>query len=327
MVIKQNSNTLVCFFGTLRCLDITSKNLIDKLIKPLNADVMICVSKMNEHDEDGLRYFQDCNLVDVCIYEDSNFGYEFLCTEYAKKLNQKDTSQWREYLAIKGNWLGGMKGRKGSGMHLTYNYWKVLERLNSLKAQNINYERIVVTRTDLFWLIEHPPLELLNSKIVWIPTGQDYEGYNDRHAVCSKDNINNYLNLFEQMMNFTAKNYLASKRWLNHELYLYLHLHYNNIVVGRFKNVAYLTAIKATKTRWAKPKTKFIKGEEYNYKYEQELLEAIKNSEQWYKEHSWHNMISKFPFLKYKTQNLKDKIYQLGKRIYNQAAPNRFKIN
>lgn len=117
--ISTDERAVICLVGTFRTLDLTHDNLVEKVIKPLNADVIICVTRLTAEDEAYLDYFKDCNVVDVCIYEDSKYGYEDLCDQFSNKLNIGN--QWREYFNIQGNWLGGMKGRKGSGIHLTYN--------------------------------------------------------------------------------------------------------------------------------------------------------------------------------------------------------------
>ncbi len=49
---------VVCIIGTLRCLNITAKNLIEKVLEPLNADLIICVSRMTDEDEKNLDYFK-----------------------------------------------------------------------------------------------------------------------------------------------------------------------------------------------------------------------------------------------------------------------------
>ncbi|MEO1390549.1 MAG: hypothetical protein AAFV85_24730 [Cyanobacteria bacterium J06634_6] len=274
----SNNRPLVCVIGTFRSLELTHKNLIEKVIKPLNADVMFCVTRLSSDDEDNLDYFKDCNIVDVCLYEDSKQGYEVICDSLSEKLNPKHKSTWREYLTIPGNWLGGMKGKEGSGMHLTYNFWKLLQRLQYLKAKGNRYERFVITRTDLFWLKEHPPLKLLSPSLVWIPSGQDYLGYNDRHAVCSDKNIRQYLNLLELMINLQARDFLNYEKEVNHEKHLKCHLDYSGVGIGRFKSLAYLTGTKTSLTNWSSVENEVIDGKEYAYKYKAELLDALRHS-------------------------------------------------
>ena len=274
---------IVCVIGTFRSVDLTHESLIRNVVEPLDADLMFCVTRLSEQDEAFLDFFRDCNIVDACLYGDGKDGYEDLCVHRANRLGVEDPYAWRQYLEIGGNWLGGMQGRKGSGMHLTYNLWKLQERLNSLRKQGFRYQRFVVTRTDLLWLGEHPPLELLNPRVAWVPSGEDYGGYNDRHAVCSEKNIHHYLSLFDCMMSLRGRDYLnyvhQRNGSLNHERHLKCHLDYFGVGVGRFANLAYITGNQTSLTNRASVKYESIRGKRHAYKYKAELLSALKNQE------------------------------------------------
>ena len=42
------------------------------------------------------------------------------------------------------------------------------------------------TRLEFEWLHDHPPLHLLDPSYLWVPTGEDNEGVNDRHWVANR---------------------------------------------------------------------------------------------------------------------------------------------
>jgi hypothetical protein len=292
----SSNRPLVCIIGTLRCLDVTALNLADCLIKPLNADLMICVSKISEKDEKVAQYFPNCRLVKVDIYDDSRDGYETLLDQYTEKYGFEN--RWRDLLQIKGNWLGGLENRSGSGMHLNYNYWKLLEQIQSMRSEGLIYDRYIITRSDYLWLLQHPPLQKLNPKKVWIPLGEDYYGYNDRHAVCSNDNIEKYLSLFYYMLNLKCLEYLRDNQLpINHETQLKKHLDYHSVSVGRFKNIAYLTSSKNTLSNWSKSQTIQIENCDYTYKYENELRSALRNSHEFTAHQNWNRIVIKNPWL------------------------------
>ncbi len=285
---------LVCMVGTLRAVDLTYQNLIDKVIQPLNADLIFCVSHISGKDEASIDKFSSCNIVDVCIYEEGNDRYEDFLTHYLNKLTAAEKQQWQQYFEIEGNWLGGIKDRRGSGFHLNFNYGKLLEQLNQLKNKGLEYQRFIITRTDFVWTIEHPYLSLLDPQLIWMPTGESYNGYNDRHAVCSHQNVANYLNLFEYMLNLKALEYIYNGldgNNLNHERHLKSHLDFCGVEVGFFKNAAYLTGSEQTSTNWASVKHKQIDGKEYAYKYEEELLSALKHAKEFETHKNWKMMI------------------------------------
>jgi hypothetical protein len=285
---------VVCIIGTLRAVDLTYQNLIEKVIQPLNADLMFCVSRMTSEDETTLNKFRSCNIVDICIYEEAKDNYEDFLQGFFSRLTPEKQSEWHKYFDIEGNWLGGIKGRRGSGFHLNFNYLKLLDRLQHFKEIGSEYQRFVITRTDLFWMVEHPPLNLLDSKFIWIPTGENYNGYNDRHAVCSNQNVSDYLSLLEFMLNLKALEYIYNnldENNLNHERHLKSHLDYCGVKVANFKNVAYLTGDQQDLTNWAPVKTKSVDGVEYAYKYEKELLSSLENMKQFAIDKNWGQMI------------------------------------
>lgn len=161
-------------------------------------------------------------------------------------------------------------------------------------------------------MVEHPPLKLLDPRFIWIPTGEDHHGYNDRHAVCSEKNIHHYLNSFEFMINLKARDYLVHTD-LNHEQHLKYHLDYCGVGVGRFNNVAYITANQNSSTNWATVKSKLIDGKEYYYKYENELVSCIKNADEFEDHKNWSQLIFAPAFTREKIRLLKVHIIRVLK--------------
>lgn len=293
-VTAVENRPVICMVGTLRAVNLTYQNLIEKVIEPLNADLVFCVSRMSSEDEASLDKFRNYNIVDICIYEDGKNGYQDFLENFCNQLTPEQQKQWHKYFEIEGNWLGGIKGRRGSGFHLNFNYWKLWDRLQALKNSGSDYQRFIITRTDLLWLVEHPPLNLLDPKFVWIPTGENYNGYNDRHAICSTQNVENYLSIFASMISFKALNYISNNldgNNLNHERHLKSHLDYCGVEVASFKNVAYLTGDQESLTNWASVKTQLIDEKEYAYKYEKELLSSLKHLKEFNSHKNWKMML------------------------------------
>lgn len=279
---QQNHHSfrpLICFIGTLRALDITADGLMRYLIRALDADVLFCVSRISSQDESRMKVLPRERIVDFLLYEDADLGYEKICdTISGKMLNISPPYPWRNALKIDGNWLGGLSGIAGSGMHLNYNLHKLSEMLMSPHIVAKNYSHFIITRTDFQWLAPHPPLHLLDHRHVWIPEGEDYKGYNDRHAVCSRKNVFPYLSFFDGLISGEAFKYLSPYKSLNHEYQLKLHLEHQGIRVGRFKNLAYLTGGEGTQTNWSGVVTKEVDGVTYRCKYPGEVDSATANS-------------------------------------------------
>ena len=290
----KEQRSVVCLIGTLRAIHLTYRNLIEKLIQPLDADLIICVSRIDLEDEAKIEKFKDCNIIDICVYEDAKDGYQDYLRYFFAQLSSEEQLKWKKYLEIDGNWLGGIEGRKGSGFHLNFNYWKLSERLKYLTEGGFTHQRFIITRTDFLWLVEHPPLNLLDANFIWTPTGENYNGHNDRHAVCSRNNVFDYLSLHDFMINFRALEYIRNDldgNNLNHERHLKSHLEYCGVKVSSFNNVAYLTGDQQSRTNWGAVQYKRINGVKYAYKYESELLAALKNQQEFENHSSWEKLL------------------------------------
>lgn len=285
---------VICLVGTLRAVHLTYQNLIEKLIQPLNADLIVCISRMTSEDEAKIEKLKNCNIVDICLYEEAKDSYQDYLRDFFTQLSSKEQIKWKKYLEIEGNWLGGIEGRKGSGFHLNFNYWKLSERLKHLIKSGFSYQRFIITRTDFRWVVEHPPLNLLDAEFIWTPTGENYNGHNDRHAVCSRNNVFDYLSLHDFTLDFKALEYIRNDldgNNLNHERHLKSHLDYCGVNVATFKNVAYLTGDQQSFTNWAAVQYRSIDGIEYAYKYETELLTALKHKQEFETHKSWEKML------------------------------------
>eukprot|EP00439_Symbiodinium_sp_Y106_P001427 s7816_g1.t1 len=115
------------------------------------------------------------------------------------------------------------------------------------------YEWVVFARAEMVWVHDHPPIEVLSPKYVYIPMGQDnsfynfndLKGINDRHAAVPKRWFKSYFNRWECLLNGNAWKYLAKVAkagyMINTEQYLWLHLQAEGVQVRRFAPVSFLS--------------------------------------------------------------------------------------
>jgi len=96
----------------------------------------------------------------------------------------------------------------------------------------------------------------MDSKFIWIPDGEDYGGYTDRHVILSNTNLVSYLNIMNNMI-FRSNEYFLSmmknNNW-NLEKLIKFHLNKNNInhLVKFIPYIMYSVRNKNGSTRWAK---------------------------------------------------------------------------
>ena len=134
-------------------------------------------------------------------------------------------------LKIKDQLLGGVKDttnqHPGSAGILIFFRWFLLKNLNLLTI----YDRFVITRSDFIYQLPHPKLELMDPNYIWIPNGEHYGGYTDRHVVLSKNNIESYLNIFNNFVLRSNEYFTKMKNktdW-NLEQLIKFHLEQNNV--------------------------------------------------------------------------------------------------
>ena len=228
-------------------------------------------------------YFNDNNwknqLYGISKSENNNFMNQENVITYKKPLH------WREFLKIKSQFMGGVKDKdnqhNGSAGILIFFRWFLLKNLidDNLISK---YDRFIITRSDFIYQLPHPDINIMNENYIWIPNCEHYGGYTDRHAILSKFNIIEYLNIFNNFvmksndyfmkMKNTDINTLFGGGW-NLEQLIKFHLKQNNIQIKEFPYVMYTIRNKNGYTRWQKGIWNNDLG--YYIKYETEYKKSI----------------------------------------------------
>jgi hypothetical protein len=151
------------------------------------------------------------------------------------------------------------------------------------------YDRFIITRSDFIYELPHPKLELMNENNIWIPDGEHYKGYTDRHVVLSKTNIEPYLNILNNLV-FKSHEYfnkMKNKDDWNLEQLIKFNLEENKVLhlVKEFPYIMYSVRSENGSTRWSrgtysrnlgyyiKYKTEYDKCTYYKKEFEKSKLE------------------------------------------------------
>ena len=206
-------------------------------------------------------------------------------------ITYKKPLYWREFLKIKDQFLGGIKDRynehPGSAGILIYFRWFLLKSLINNKIID-KYDRFIITRSDFIYQLPHPKVELMNENCIWIPDCEHYYGYTDRHVVLSKNNIESYLNILNNLVLRSNEYFIKMKNhseW-NLEKLIKFHLEQNNVLhlVKEFPYVMYSVRNINGSTRWRggeysnelgyyiKYETEYEKSSYYKKEFEQSGL-------------------------------------------------------
>ena len=276
-MINNHKRTLVCVIAQTRDHKLTWTNFNKYVVKTLNADLAICVSKDKNYNFNN-SYYKNSKYRWFCKdYKD--FAEAF---DYAQKkiyLNStKKKPNWRKVKIIRDHWLGGIRGPKkqvGSAGISMFFRWLLL---NNLKKSGIinKYDRFIVTRGDLFWVAPHTKLSSLNENYIWIPDGEYYGGFNDRHAVLSKQNVTDYLNIINPILSTPSKLVKSMKNYEHWSLEKYLKFYLEKIKYKKkvkfFPHLMFLVRRGSTPTNSAY--SIYSKKHKYYIKYPTEYISA-----------------------------------------------------
>ena len=166
---------------------------------------------------------------------------------------------WREFLKVKDQIFGGIKDshdqHPGSAGILIFFRWFLLKNLIDNDIIN-KYDRFVITRSDFKYQLPHPKIDQMNKNYIWIPDCEHYGGYTDRHVILSKNNIESYLNIFNNMVlrsnEYYTKMITMKSNW-NLEQLIKFHLEENNVqhLVREFPYVMYSVRNICGTSRWS----------------------------------------------------------------------------
>ncbi len=260
-IISQNKPKYECLHNV--------NALYGKIKNPLQSTNNITFYGNN--DDNNLINFNNLTDDEIVIHTKDfpdelwkNKVYGIKNSENTELVNQKNVITykkplyWREFLKIKNQFLGGVNDKfdqhPGSAGILIFFRWFLLKNLIDNDLIN-KYDRFIITRSDFIYQLPHPKVEYMNENFIWIPDEEYYGGYTDRHVILSKNNIESYLNIFN---NFTLRSNeyfmkMKNKNDWNLEQLILFHLNQNNVLhlVKEFPYVMYSVRNINGTTRWS----------------------------------------------------------------------------
>ena len=248
----NTESVLVIILGQTRCHSKTYDNINHYLLQPLNADLAICIGIENNYDYNNPFYKNSKYKFTIKEPDDWGTYYDEIYNTISQ--NNNINIKWRDLLQIGDQWLGGIRDTKhqhpGSAGILIALRWFLLEMIKKKNLTN-KYTRFIITRSDFIYTLPHPSLQILDSKYIWIPNGEHYGGYTDRHVVISNSNIKYYLNIIEHILtNSTMYEELLKVNTWNLEQIIKLHLHLQNktSLIRHFPYIMYSIKINMSET-------------------------------------------------------------------------------
>jgi hypothetical protein len=210
--------TLVCIISQVRNGDLTWPTFKNHVIDALGADLALCIGDARP---------RSCGRLIEGAVADESSAY-FTEAKYIWRFEEPDdwseaydlmSSEWRMFASIPGGWLGPAKlpVRHGnSGGVVLFFRWFLLQKLIETNILE-EYDQIIVTRSDYFWVKDHPVLDLDHA---WIPNGELHCGVCDRHIVVPAK---------------MAREFLGLGGTISADQYLPMINFYNNLIANGFR--------------------------------------------------------------------------------------------
>jgi len=254
--------TLVLLLGNARGGEDTWNSMYQHLLTPYNADLALCFGE-NDNKTSSL-------------YAKAKFIWEI--PEY---------KNWRDYYEGKfdDNWFkvyeknaefglaGGIDNNIGSGAIIFAFRDFVLKNYKNILLE---YDRIILTRSDYYYIADHPILPIESFYVV---EGEDYDGITDRHHVFNKTMIDDVLGICDYLCSEKHSQELLSIN-LNPEISLYKFFNHNGILqkLQRFKRTQFTVSDVNDTTRWRQGVSPLPGHPSLKIKYYPEYETAIKNN-------------------------------------------------
>ena len=259
-IISQNRSTYECLN------DVNA--LYGKLQNPKQSTKNITYYGNNDECLTNINDFNDNEIViHTKDFPDKSWKNQVYGIKNSNNINlvsqenvitYKKPLYWREFLKVKDQFLGGIKDKynkhPGSAGILIFFRWFLLKNLIDNDLIN-KYDRFIITRSDFIYQLPHPKVEYMNDNCIWIPDCEHYGGYTDRHVVLSKNNIESYLNILNNLVLRSNEYFIKMKshRNWNLEKLIKFHLEQNNVLhlVKEFPYVMYSVRNINGTTRWS----------------------------------------------------------------------------
>ena len=191
--------TLVIILSETRAFDLTYQSFEQNLLQPLNADLALCVSESPTEELDN-PFYKKASY--VWTHPELDNWSDAL--DYAQKSDSIVNQDWRQLFAITGNFLGGLKDENGrvagSGGISMFFRWYLKRCLLNEPGLLERYDRYVLTRSDFMYLSPHYPVSRLEASQLWLPLGEDYHGYTDRHLIADRKTFITAISLLDPIL-------------------------------------------------------------------------------------------------------------------------------
>lgn len=260
--------TLVVLLGNARGGEKTWQTMYENLLTPYEADLALLFGKTKTKNNS--------------LYDKAKYVWELEeYKDWADYYKKHCSGCWFKFFNHFKNYGtgGGIENFIGSGA-IIFAFRHYLKNFCGQYLQN--YDRIILTRSDFFYLSKHPILP--NNKF-YTPEGEDYDGVTDRHHIFPASVYPEALGIIEYISDCNVcEQLITSGLPLNPERLLLKYYEHNGInrYLQKCKRVQFTVATETDLTRW-QPRQGLVQGHtdlyikysaEYDMAKQNQLLES-----------------------------------------------------
>jgi hypothetical protein len=264
MLTNRIEKTLVVLIGSARGGEETWNTMYKYLLKQYDADLALCFGETTNQSSS--------------LYKNAKYIWEL-----------KEYENWRNYYEIQfdENWdyifelhkntglMGGIDDHIGSGAIIFAFRDFILKNKITILDQ---YDRIILTRSDFYYIDKHPILPLVK---IYAVEGEEYGGVSDRHFVFDSDMAENVLGICDFICNQHNFNLLSKfpPNTINCESALLIYFKHTKIYeqMEYCSRVQFTVATNGDTTKWCVPGDLIPGSKEIRFKYFSEFEQAVRN--------------------------------------------------
>jgi len=266
LILAKPEKTLVILIGNARGGEDTWHSMYKNLLDQYDADLALCFGELEEKTSS--------------LYERAKYVWEIPEYENWREFYDNNfNSDWDTFLSKHkyngASLMGGVDDFHGSGAIIfAFRHFLLKNKIDYINQ----YDRIILTRSDFYYIDKHPILPLGK---LYAVEGEGYGGVSDRHFIFDSSMSKDVLGILDFLCNESNYGILNKheENTINPEKALLIFFEYNKIIekLEYCKRVQFTVAIKDDLTRWQKP-SNFIPGfKNIKYKYISEFDSAFKN--------------------------------------------------
>lgn len=263
---KKIEKTLVILIGNARGGEETWGSMYKNLLEQYNADLAIC---FGENKDKSLSLYKKAKYIwEIPEYNNwREFYDDYFNSDWDTFLNKQKYNN--------ASLMGGIDDFTGSGAIIfAFRHYLLKNKIDYINQ----YDRIILTRSDFYYIDKHPLLPLGK---LYAVEGEEYGGVSDRHFIFDSKMSKDVLGILDFLCN--VANYEMLNKFqdntINPETALLIFFNYNKISekLAFHKRVQFTVAVDGDLSRWNKP-LGYIPGlNKLKFKYISEYETALMN--------------------------------------------------